>query len=88
MISDARARANAGVAPRDAEVKTRLVYFSIFKQLSKHPHPANAMDVESVVDCYRLSIEVTGRGPDRDLTYVDAYSGEIVQRIAHSAWVN
>jgi len=88
VISDARARTNAGVAPGDAEVKTRLVYFSIFKELSKVPHPTNAMDVEIVVDCYRLTIEVTGRGPDRSRTYVDAYNGDIVHRIAHSGWIN
>ena len=87
VIPDARARAIAGLKHASDGSKTRLVYFAVLKQLSKVAHPTNAMDVENVIDCYRLSIEVRNTDSDGDLAYVDAYTGDVVQRIPHPNWV-
>ncbi len=59
------------------------MYFTVYRYLNKVPHPTNAMDVEFVVDCFRLAIEVTSPEPDHDITYVDAYSGAVIERIPH-----
>lgn len=87
VISDARARASAGVDPA-IKSTTRLVQVAVFKELYKVPHPTNAMDVENVIDCYRPAIEVRKLDRAGDIAYVDAYTGDIVKRIAHPNWVN
>jgi hypothetical protein len=88
VISEAQARANAGVEPSGTKSTTRLVYVAVFKQIYKVPNPMNAMDVENVIDCYRPAIEARKLDHDGDIAYVDAYTGDIVQRIAHPNWVN
>jgi hypothetical protein len=87
MISDAQARASAGFDPT-IKSTTRLVQVAVFKQLYKVPNPKNTMDVENVIDCYRPSVEVRKLDFGDDIAYVDAYTGDIVQRIAHPNWVN
>jgi hypothetical protein len=79
VISEETAARRAGLVQEnsDGHVKARLLYYAELVQLPLRSNPTNAVDVEQVVRSYRLVLQLKAGS---DTVYVDAYTGEVVQR--------